>query len=369
MNSSIENLGLGTQYRRVYEAVNYRLRTFAGSRWADHCRPTNIAILMTNICNAKCVHCDIWKNKGKDDSPTVEEYKKTLAELRSWLGPVHVYFTGGEALIRPYTPELLAYTSDIGLWAEILTHGYWEDQAKIEKLALANPGRITVSLDGIGEAHTIVRGRVKFWERTSRSLETLRRVRAEKGSRFVIRLKTVIMQQNLHDIHSVARYAKEHGDEVFYQAVEQNYNTPEDTRWFETSENWPRDTEAAVSAVEKLLAMKAEGYPIRNSIAQLEAMIPYFRDPDSMRVSIQQHVAQEGTHVCSALNMLQIMPNGDAISCYGMTPIGNIKERSIREIWNGRPKWWRNGCCHQERCTDAEKARLGLIEIESLAAK
>jgi MoaA/NifB/PqqE/SkfB family radical SAM enzyme len=30
---------------------------------------------MTNLCNAKCVHCDIWKNKGKDDTPTVDQYK------------------------------------------------------------------------------------------------------------------------------------------------------------------------------------------------------------------------------------------------------------------------------------------------------
>ena len=45
----------------------------------------------------------------------------------------------------------------------------------------------------------------------------------------------------------MAKFAAENGMEVFYQAVEQNYNTAEDARWFETSENWPTDTPQAVA--------------------------------------------------------------------------------------------------------------------------
>src|SRR3954465_12832577 len=110
----------GDVYRRAYQSINYQLRTVAGGRFADHCRPTDIGLLMTNLCNAKCVHCDIWKNKGKDDTPTVEQYKATLSEMREWLGPVHVYVSGGEALLRPYVPELLAHASAIGLLGEVL---------------------------------------------------------------------------------------------------------------------------------------------------------------------------------------------------------------------------------------------------------
>ena len=94
----------------------------------------------------------------------------------------------------------------------MLTHGYWPDQTRIEKLAMANPGRITVSLDGIGETHTIIRGREDFFEKTTRSLDTLKRIRAEKGLRFDIRLKTVIMEQNIHEVHNVAEYAATNRD-------------------------------------------------------------------------------------------------------------------------------------------------------------
>src|SRR4051794_20325017 len=99
-SSVVASLG-GDVYRRVYQRVNYQLRTVAGGRLADQCRPTDIGFMMTSICNAKCVHCDIWKNKGRDDSPTVAQYKSVLAEMRQWLGRVPIFFSGGEALLRP----------------------------------------------------------------------------------------------------------------------------------------------------------------------------------------------------------------------------------------------------------------------------
>jgi MoaA/NifB/PqqE/SkfB family radical SAM enzyme len=367
MNARFETLGMGDLYRRAYMGLNYRLRTFAGGSLAANCRPTDIGFMMTNLCNAKCVHCDIWKNKGRDDSPTPEQYKTVLSDLRGWLGPVHVFFSGGEALLRPYTTDLAAHASAAGLYAEVLTHGYWDDQTRIEKLALANPGRVTVSLDGIGETHTIIRGRENFFEKTTRSLDTLKRIRAEKGLRFAIRLKTVVMEQNLHDVHNVAEYAAANGMEVFYQAVEQNYNTEEDPRWFEHSGNWPKDPGRAGAAVKRLIALKRKGLPIRNSYQQLQAMIPYFLNPDAMRVAVQSHTAHLLHPVCSALTNIQILPNGDVLACYGMPAIGNIKTTPIREIWSHRPAWWLGGCCMERRCTTAEKDALGLTAIAAAA--
>ena len=53
------------------------------------------------------------------------------------------------------------------------------------------------------------------------------------------------MEHNLHDVSEMARYARAHDLEVFYQPIEQNYNTPEDPTWFQHSDNWPRDRERA----------------------------------------------------------------------------------------------------------------------------
>jgi MoaA/NifB/PqqE/SkfB family radical SAM enzyme len=187
-------------------------------------------------------------------------------------------------------------------------------------------------------------------------------MRKEKGLNYVIRVKTVIMSHNLDNVVDIARFANQDGMHVFYQPIEQNYNTAEDTRWFETSENWPKDTARAIAVVRELIRMKREGFHIDNSLAQLEAMIPYFQDPDSLRVATQSHMAQEKHTVCAALTTLQLHANGDVRVCTGHEPVGNVRQKPIRRIWEERPALWESGCCLERRCTDAEKKRA-LVSI------
>jgi MoaA/NifB/PqqE/SkfB family radical SAM enzyme len=342
-------------FRRAHSAISYRLRGVAGGRLASLCRPVSIGLLISERCNARCVHCDIWKNRGQEDSPTVEEWRSLLLEISRWLGPVHVVLSGGEALLRPWTPELVACGSSLGLYIEVLTHGYWMEQSRIEQMALARPGRVTVSVDGIGALHSLVRGREKFWDYTLATLNNLSRLREERDLGYNIRLKTVIMDQNIDGVAEVANFAAAREMEVFYQPIEQNYNTAEDPAWFTHSPTWPGDTENAVRRVEELIGLKRRGSPIANSFAQLEAMIPYFRDPDSMRVRVQSHAGHERKPLCGALTTIQVQSNGDVTTCCSRPPVGNIRQHSIREIWNSRPRWWESGCCMERRFSEAEK--------------
>lgn len=344
---------------RLHSAVHYRLRTLAGGRFASHCRPTSIAILLTERCNARCLHCDIWKNRGKESSPGVDHWKAVMRDLRRWLGPVEVTFTGGEALLMPFAPEVVSYASSLGLLVEHLTHGFWLDQSRVERMAMGRPHRVTISCDGVGATHDKIRGREHFFEAVEVTIGTLLRLRREHKLGYTIRLKTVIMEHNLHDVAAVARYARDHELEVWYQPIEQNYNTPEDPRWFEHSENWPRDRERAVAAVQELIELKRQGFPIANSDHQLEVMIPYFRDPERLLILTQSHSAHEKP-ICSATTMLQIQANGDVKSCWCMDAIGNITQAPIRRIWEGRPRWWEAGCCMERRMSESEKAFVGL---------
>jgi MoaA/NifB/PqqE/SkfB family radical SAM enzyme len=359
----VKRLTYAEVYKRLYDAVNYRLRGLAGGRWASHCRPTSIVLLLTERCNARCVHCDIWKNRGKEASPTAEQWQTVLADLRRWLGPVQVTLSGGEALLKPFTTDLVAYGSSIGLLIELLTHGYWPDQSRIEALAQARPWRVTVSLDGVGTVHDAIRGRRDFFTHTSTTLSTLQRARRRMKRPFAVRLKTVIMAQNLAEVPEVAYLAQREEMEMFYQPIEQNYNTPEDQRWFEQSANWPTDADAAVGVVRLLIRLKREGLPIANSYAQLEAMIPYFQEPDSSRVSTQTHSAHEPRPWCHALTALQVQANGDVTICPGLDPVGNIRAESIRHIWESRPAVWRSGCCLYRRFTEGER-QARLLQIE-----
>ena len=346
-------------YHRIHSAANYRLRTAAGGRWAGHCRPIAITFLLTERCNSRCVHCDIWKHKGQDEGLAADEWKAALRDLRDWLGPLHVVLSGGEALLRSYTPDLLDYGSKLGLLMELLSHGYWEDQSRIERAARARPWRVTLSLDGLGVTHDRIRGRPQFFERTTRSIETLKRIRAVEKLDFTIRLKTVLMSHNLDDAPTLVRFATQPGMEIVFQPIEQNYASEEDPAWYLRSDNWPRDTERAVAVVERLKQMKREGYAIGNSMDQLDVMIPYFRDPDAWRIATQSHSATDrGGSLCAALTTLQVRSNGDVVVCFSAPPIGNLRAAPIRRIWEARPNWWVSGCCRQQRYTEPERLRL-----------
>lgn len=349
---------LALAYKRLYEGFNYRLRTLATDRWADYCRPVSIALLMTERCNARCVHCDIWENHGREDTLTVEQWRTLLTDLRRWLGPVQVTFTGGEALMRPSTIELVRHAVTIGLFVEVLTNGYWSNQERIEQLADTDPWRITVSLDGVGATHSLIRGRKDFFEKTEKSLLTLDQLRRERELRFKIRLKTVVMRQNLEEVCEVAHYAAARpGFEVFYQPIEQNYARTDDPRWYQSSDNWPDSPARAAAVVHRLIRLKQEGLPIANSYAQLEAMEPYFLHPDVLGLVTQNHSAHERRRLCGALTGLEIRPGGQVLTCSRMGPIGNVRERSIRQIWEERPQWWRSGCCLENRGGEQSPSR------------
>lgn len=306
---------------------------------------------MTERCNARCIHCDIWKNRGQENRPTLEQWQTVLRDFRRWLGPVHVVLTGGEAMLNRDTVDLVRYGSLLGLYVELLSHGFWEDQTKIEQLALAGPSRVTISFDGVGETHSLIRGRDDFARKTYRTIQTLKRMRAEHNRNLTIRLKTVIMQQNLSEMANVARFAKQNDLEVFYQPIEQNYNTFDDPNWYEHSATWPDDPNAAVAAVRELCELKKRGLPIANTLEQLKVMIPYFLDPSASRVAVQSHSAHEARTLCAALTTLQIQANGDVRPCSFRGAVGNIKREPIRKIWQARPRWWQQECCLEQRAT------------------
>lgn len=343
--------------KRLYEGVNNRLPAVMGGRLASYCRPTAIQFLLTERCNARCVHCDIWKNEGPEDSLTFEQWRDTLTHFRHWLGPVQISLTGGEALLQPFAVDLVAHGSRIGLFMEFLTNGYWKDQTRIDRLALANPWRVTISFDGIGQTHDRIRGREGFFDRVSETIETLLRLRRERRLGYTIRLKTVVMSQNLADLEAVARFANRDGMDVLYQPIEQNYNTPDDPRWYEHSENWPRDPKAAAAAVDRLVALKGEGLAIANTFASLEVMKAYFLDPAAWLVATRAHSAAEKRTSCAALGLFQVQSNGDVKTCSFMPPVGNIKTQTPKAIWKSRPRWWISGCCMEKQMPEEEKQR------------
>jgi MoaA/NifB/PqqE/SkfB family radical SAM enzyme len=166
------------------------------------------------------------------------------------------------------------------------------------------------------------------------------------------------MSHNLHGLEDVARFATQPGMDVLFQAIEQNYNSDPDPRWFEKTDNWP-DPEDAVAAVRNLIALKDEGLSIANSRQQLEQMIPYFRDPYGFEHQSEKLTAEGRRTGCAALSLFQLQANGDVTVCYKSAPVGNIKHDRPRDIWRKRPHLWKSGCCLEAMAGNVEAGSPG----------
>ncbi|MCJ7831772.1 MAG: radical SAM protein, partial [Dehalococcoidia bacterium] len=82
-----------------------------------------IAWNVTRRCNLHCAHCytDSF-DRDYEGELTTDEAKRVIDDLAAFGAPV-ILFTGGEPLLRPDLPELVAHTQGRGIRIVISTNG------------------------------------------------------------------------------------------------------------------------------------------------------------------------------------------------------------------------------------------------------
>ncbi|MEM7396787.1 MAG: radical SAM protein, partial [Verrucomicrobiota bacterium] len=135
--------------------------------------PTYASLAVTLHCNARCVHCDIWKNKFAEEAPA-SMYEKLPSSLRT------IDITGGEPFLRNDLPEVVGTIKKSCPDANLLitTHGFFH--ARIERLlpeirAIDPDIAFRISLDGMEETHNRVRGLPNFFGRAMKSIDALQK--------------------------------------------------------------------------------------------------------------------------------------------------------------------------------------------------
>jgi MoaA/NifB/PqqE/SkfB family radical SAM enzyme len=89
---------------------------------------------VTKQCNLKCLHCYAKATAGAAvDELSLAEGLALLADLKDFGVPV-VLFSGGEPLMRPDLPELVAWTVAHGMRAVISTNGTLIDRERARQL-------------------------------------------------------------------------------------------------------------------------------------------------------------------------------------------------------------------------------------------
>ncbi len=255
--------------RRVRDAINWRLRTFNGGRWAVHCRPTSVVIVLTMRCTAHCVHCDIWKRRGREEGLATLERVEADARRRAELaGTGTRRHHRRRGLAEPpcrQAPGLRLVTRPL--------HG--DVDARL--LARPDPHRGGGAGPALA-AHDVDGRRGTSPQRRPRTRRLLGKVLARRRHAHPPAQRGAA---GLRDTAENRHHAAEPGRCLQRGAVSppktawKSFTSPSSritTRpktfdWFKHSANWPRDPAKAVAVVQQLIDLKRQGLPICNSFS------------------------------------------------------------------------------------------------------
>ena len=144
-------------------------------------KPKVIQMPITSRCNSRCVTCNIWKEHTKTDI-NPEKLKKVLSS--SFFSDVNmVGLNGGELTLVPNFFEILdaVFTLPKLKYIHLISNGLLPDKLlpllekvkeKCDKKGIQMG--FTLSVDGVGKTHELIRGVPKCFERTKRILDTFK---------------------------------------------------------------------------------------------------------------------------------------------------------------------------------------------------
>jgi radical SAM protein with 4Fe4S-binding SPASM domain len=152
----------------------------------------------TRACNLRCRHCGSDCSVAKPDELTTGEIKSAFQSIASDFdaGSIMVAVTGGEPLLRKDLFDVMGYASGLGFKWGMVTNGMLVNEEVVERCRRAGMGTVTVSVDGLKEAHEYIRKGSSF----ERAIEALKLF---KGHFRVVQATTCVSQYNIGDLQGL----------------------------------------------------------------------------------------------------------------------------------------------------------------------
>ncbi len=178
----------------VAEAKGARLVGGAASVKGALSAPTEVHLAVSETCNARCDGCYLDTSPGaiRTEPP---RWRQNLEDLAA-MGVFEVALGGGESLHNPVLFEIAHYARTLGMTPNLTTSGLGLTEARARALASVM-GQVNVSLDGLGQTYTDVRG----WSGDKLGIGAIERLVAA-GAR--VGVNTVICRQNVQALEVLA---------------------------------------------------------------------------------------------------------------------------------------------------------------------
>ncbi|HEX5011066.1 MAG TPA: radical SAM protein [Planctomycetota bacterium] len=280
-------------------------------------RSYKVMIAVTADCNARCQGC----RYGRDfmvghrlEWPVVRD----LLDDAAAMGFYSIRFYGGEPLLHPDLPRMVAHCRQRGMRPYVTTNAVLLGE-KIDDLVAAGLRDVTVGFYGVGQAYDAYTQRPGLFRRVERSLAA---VRDRHGDRIDLQMNWLLMRPtaSVPALTEALDFARRLDMRVRVDLI--HYSLP----YFQEGPDrclqfQPEDRPQVEQVVRELLAVKrAEPRLLNHSLEGLRSIPDWLMKGPAMRVP------------CTAYEMIWVGADGTVQMCYVTFRLGNLHESRLREL-------------------------------------
>lgn len=276
--------------------------------------PMGLLAELTHRCSLRCPYCsnplELDRRSGE---LSTAEWKRLIDEAAA-LGVLHIYFSGGEPMLRRDIAELVAHARDAGLYTNMITSGIGFQPALLDAVAEAGLDHIQLSVQAV-------------------DAETCDRVAGYRGA--------------LERKHAVAAEIARLGLRLTVNAVVHRDNARQILDFVRLAEDWgaARIEIAHVQYYGWGLVNRAMLMPTRPQVETAMADVEAARSRTAGRLVIDCVLPDYYARYPKACmggwgaRLMNITPTGRALPCHAAETIAgmsfdNVRDASLSEIWH-----------------------------------
>lgn len=291
---------------------------------------------VTMACNMRCKHCGSSCSVPEKDELTTEEAVALCKEIGD-LGLKWVTISGGEPTTRKDWDIIAKALNDNNVIPTMITNGWLLDSSLIERAEKAGVNTLAISIDGTEKTHDFIRREGAF----QRAMNGLDLIRKSKIHSAVI---TTINSQNIDELEDLKKILIAHGVEKWQVQIGLPMGN--------LSHN--KDLVAPPEMVNKVIDFAYETTKNKEGIEiDLADCLGYFNAKEAyVRQAVTGDEGYSWTGCNAGKYNFGILNNGDILGCTSIRDKefieGNIKERSLREIWEDENSFKWNRCISKD---------------------
>lgn len=347
--------------RFFYKSIlqpKYALRTFALRFRANlyyyfsqgkSSLPEALTFFLTHRCNLRCKMCGQWGERGvtKEESKDILQQELSFPELKKLVKECsgfrpNITLFGGEPLLHPACLDLIEEIKKQNMHCLMITNGSLL-QEFAEKIVRSGLDELNVSLDGAEELHNQIRGIKNIFEKIFAGLIKINEYKKIFGySKPLINIQCTISKYNYQQLEELIPIAKKikaasltYHNLIFIEEINLAAQKLIDKKLGCASNDWEGfkfepgiDPKILHKKIKDILSKKypfiVDFYPNFS----LTELIRYYSFHDAQEVNIPGRCL-------SPWLVGYVFPDGSLRPCLNSSfSFGNIKEKSIRELWN-----------------------------------